>query len=102
MKKSNFFKGSFFDLKRCLTVSIAYLKGVKAVCQGKIMWVASLKLRNSWPSSYPLWKIAAGVDDVEFKGLPTEISDQVQRVVSTADESQVHIHPDTNLAVIKE
>ena len=60
-----------------------------------------LKLRNSWPSSYPLWKIAAGVDDVEFKGLPTEISDQVQRVVSTADESQVHIHPDTNLAVIK-
>ena len=31
MKKSTFFKRSLFDLKRCLTVSIAYLKEVKGV-----------------------------------------------------------------------
>ena len=42
MKKSNFFKRSFFDLQRCLAVRIAYLQDVKAVFQEKIMWVSSL------------------------------------------------------------
>jgi len=49
------------------------------------------------------YQIAAGVDNVEFTGQPSDISDQVQRVVSRVDESNknLHIHPDANLAVIK-
>merc|ERR1719285_470422 len=49
------------------------------------------------------YEIAAGVDDVEFRESPSDISDQVQRVVSTLDQSnqKVHIHPVANLAVIK-
>ena len=36
-KISNFFETSFFDLKRCLAVSIAYLQDVKAIIQEKVM-----------------------------------------------------------------
>ena len=48
------------------------------------------------------YEIGAGLDNKAFKDV-NEVTDNVQRLVSPLEGSQnVHIHPDVNLAVLKE
>ena len=46
MKNSKSFEMQFFDLTRCLAVSMTFLHSYNAISREIIMWVASLRLGN--------------------------------------------------------